>query len=302
MPARLDRARAILIALADRPRLARTRAALDRFNRASGGLLAAGLSYNAVFALVPIAVLSAGLAGFILDDPISQARFIDAVVSVLPPLRGVIDEIVNGLAEASPSLSLIGLVLAAWGTSRLFASLDAAIEQIFAGSPSRHFVSRTIRRLGSVVVMAIVVVTALIVIPVLSVLGDGIRETGPLEGALLTVALVAVTVVLAGLALAAIYRVMPPHRPSWAAIRLPSAAVALGLLVLTRLFVILAPRLLGTNLVYGALGAIFVGLVWLDLVFSLVLVGAAWVCERSIAETTDAAEPPPTANGSGFAG
>jgi membrane protein len=292
LPARLDRARALLIALGERPRLARTRAALDRFNRASGGLLAAGLSYNAVFALVPIAVLSAGLAGFILDDPLSQARFVDAVVSVLPPLRGVIDEIVSGLAEASPSLSIIGLALAGWGTSRLFASLDTAIEQVFAGSPSRHFVSRTIRRLGSVAVMAIIVVAALIVIPVLSVVGDGIRATGPLEGALLTVALVAVTVVVAGLALAAIYRVMPPHRPSWTSIRLPAAAIALGLLVLTRAFVVLAPRLLGTNLVYGALGAIFVGLVWLDLVFRLILVGAAWVCERSIAEVTGSEESP----------
>jgi hypothetical protein len=37
-------------------------------------------------------------------------------------------------------------------------------------------------------------------------------------------------------------------------------------------------------------------------VFSLVLVGAAWVCERSIAEMTDSAEPPPAANGSGQAG
>jgi len=235
-----------------------------------------------VFALVPIAVMSAGLAGFILNEPLSQARFVSAVITVVPPLRGVIDDVVKGLAQVSPSLSLIGLALAAWGTSRLFASLDTAIEQIFAGSPSRRFVSRTIRRLGSVVVMASIVATALIVIPVLSVVGDGIRATGPLEGALLTVVLVAATVGMAALALAAVYRVMPPHPPSWPAIRVPAAAVALGLLVLTRLFIILAPRLFGTNVVYGTLGALFVGLVWLDLVFGLILLGAAWVCERSI--------------------
>jgi uncharacterized BrkB/YihY/UPF0761 family membrane protein len=45
--------------------------------------------------------------------------------------------------------------------------------------------------------------------------------------------------------------------------------------------VFLAPRLFGANLVYGTLGAILVGLTWLDLVFTVVLLGAAWVRERA---------------------
>ena len=56
-------------------------------------------------------------------------------------------------------------------------------------------------------------------------------------------------------------------------------------MILTRVFVFLAPRLFGANLVYGTLGAILVGLTWLDLVFTVILLGAAWVRERSIAAT-----------------
>ena len=47
------------------------------------------------------------------------------------------------------------------------------------------------------------------------------------------------------------------------------------------MFVFVAPRVFGTNLVYGTLGAILVGLAWLDLVFTVVLLGAAWVRERA---------------------
>jgi uncharacterized BrkB/YihY/UPF0761 family membrane protein len=46
-------------------------------------------------------------------------------------------------------------------------------------------------------------------------------------------------------------------------------------------FVFVAPRVFGANLVYGTLGAILIGLAWLDLVFTVVLLGAAWVRERT---------------------
>jgi len=56
---------------------------------------------------------------------------------------------------------------------------------------------------------------------------------------------------------------------------------AIALVALTRVFVFAAPRVFGTNLVYGTLGAILIGLTWLDLVFTVVLLGAAWVRERA---------------------
>jgi uncharacterized BrkB/YihY/UPF0761 family membrane protein len=66
----------------------------------------------------------------------------------------------------------------------------------------------------------------------------------------------------------------------------PAVVGAVALVVITRIFVFVAPRVFGANVVYGTLGAILVGLTWLDLVFSLVLLGAAWVRERS--ETAEA--------------
>lgn len=245
-----------------------------------GGLLAAGLAYNAALAIVPVALLVAAIGGFILTDPESQRRFIQAVVTVAPPLTGVIDEVVNGLAGASTSLSVIGLVLAAWGTSRLFASLESGIGQIFAGSPRRGFVSRTVRRIAAVAVLSMLVTAALVVVPALSVAGDLIRSSGELEGALLTIGLLAAAVVLAAGAVAFLYRTLPSTTASWTTVRGPAVAVAIALLVITRVFTLLAPRLFGANAVFGTLGTIFLGLAWLNLVFVAILLGAAWVADR----------------------
>jgi YihY family inner membrane protein len=228
-------------------------------------------------------LLASGLAGFVLRDPANHADVIAAIVTFAPPLAGVIDQILGGLSTASASLSLIGLVLAGWGTSRLFAALESGIAQMFAGSPRRGLVRRAAWRIGSIVVMAAILLAALIGAPALAIVGDVAALNGPLD-ALLGGFLTVLPIVVTAVTLAAVYRYIPPVRPTWRAIRLPAVAGSLALVGLTRVFVFLTPRLFGANFVYGTLGAILVGLAWLDLVFTVILVGAAWVRERVVGE------------------
>jgi membrane protein len=256
---------------------------MDRFNAVDGGLLAAGVAYNAVLALIPLGLLASGLAGFFLRDPASQAHVIATVVTFAPPLAGVVDEIVGGLSSASASVSLIGLVLAAWGTSRLFAALESGVAQMFSGAARRSLVRRTAWRIGSILVIGAILLAAVIGAPALAIVGDVASANGTL-GEALGALLVLLPILVSGLSIAAVYRFIPPLRPTWRAIGLPATAVSFALLGLTRLFVFLTPRLFGANFVYGTLGAIFVGLAWLNLVFTVILLGAAWVRERSLVE------------------
>jgi membrane protein len=269
----------------------RARRVIDRFGAVDGGLLAAGIAYNAALAILPLALLIAAIAGFLVTDPESQRRFVAAILTVAPPLAGVIDEIVRGLASASPSLSIIGLVLAVWGTSRLFASLESGIGQVFAGTRRRGLVSRAVRRLGAVIVLAAIVAAALIVVPALSLAGDVLRAAGPLDGALLTTVLLTVALAIAAAAVGAVFRFLAPIRVPWSMVRRPAVVVAVALLVVTRAFTLLAPRLFGANAVFGTLGTIFLGLAWLNLVFLAILLGAAWVAER-VADPGAPAEAP----------
>jgi len=279
------RSRLLSIAMAafGQPRIVKARAVLDRFNSVDGGLLAAGVAYNAIFALIPLGLLASGIAGFVLRDPASQANAIAGIVAFAPPLAGVIDEILSGLTTASPSVSIVGLVLAGWGTSRLFAALESAVGQMFAGSPRRGLIRRAAWRIGSILVMAAILLVALIGAPALTIVSDVAGTNGSLDW-LLGVLFVALPILVTGLVLAAAYRFIPPVRPSWRAIRLPAGVGALALVGLTRIFVFLTPRLFGTNVVYGTLGAILVSLAWLDLVFTAILIGAAWVRDRKVDE------------------
>ncbi len=246
------------------------------------------MAYNAVLALIPIGLLATGFAGILLSDAASRSDLIRTIGAFLPPLAGVVDEIVAGLTRASPSVSLVGLVLAAWGTSRLFASLEDAIALMDSAAPRRSLVRRTARRLGSIAILAAIVVATLLAAPVLAIAVE-VSEVGGAARPILDLLLALVPPLLGGVALATIYRVMPPRRATWRAIALPAVVGAVALVVITRVFIFVAPRVFGANLVYGTLGAILVGLTWLDLAFSVVLLGAAWVRERSEPATNEAA-------------
>lgn len=230
--------------------------------------------------MIPLGLLATGLAGIILNDATSRADLIRLIASILPPLAGVVDEIVGGLAKASPSLSLVGLALAAWGTSRLFAALESGIAQMDLGGPRRSLIRRTARRIASIAVLGGILLAAVLAAPLLSIAVEMSGASGasrPVYDLLLAL----LPPVLGGVALAAVYRLVPVSRPSWPAIAMPAIVGAIALVVLTRAFVFVTPRIFGANLVYGTLGAILVGLAWLDLVFTIVLIGSAWVRERS---------------------
>jgi uncharacterized BrkB/YihY/UPF0761 family membrane protein len=62
---------------------------------------------------------------------------------------------------------------------------------------------------------------------------------------------------------------------------IPAAVIGLVLALATRLFVIIAPRLVGAAAVFGSLAAVFVALAWFGATFQALLVGAAWVGDRA---------------------
>ena len=209
----------------------------------------------------------------------------DALTDWAPPLSGVVDEILAGLATASPSLSIIGLVGSIWGATRLFASLETGIGAMFAEAPRRGIVARTTaagrvgrgrcrchRRWPSWRPRS----------PrsSRSSADRGRRRRSRLSCCAL---LLVLPVVLSSLALAVVYRARaagPPGRSRRSLI--PAVTIGIGLVLLTRAFAVLAPRVLGANFVYGTLGAIFVALAWLGLAYTVILIGAAWVRERML--------------------
>lgn len=281
-PAWVERLQAIALPVFGSRRVAIARAVIDRFNRAGGGLLAAGVAYNTLFAIIPMALLGTAVLGFFVSDPATLENVRRALTDWAPPLSGIVDEILDGLAAGSTSLSIIGFVGSIWGATRLFASLETGIGAMYQEVPQRGIIASTARRVASVLVIAGVLVVAFLVTSVASFVSElGVADDGPVHVGFVGL-LFALPAVFSSLAIGFVYELVPPVRPKRSEVVLPALTVGVGLVVLARVFAVLAPRVLGANFVYGTIGAIFVALAWLGLAYTLILLGAAWVRERSL--------------------
>lgn len=262
-------------------RVVTARAVMTRYDDAGGGLLAGGLTYAALFALLPTLLLLVALLAFVVDDPERRTAIVDAIGTAFPPLREFLEASLGELIAGAPGFGALGLVGLAWGSSRFYGALDDAFARIFAGAPKRGFVARTVRGVLSVGLILFVVLVALALTGVASFLAD--QTAGRFGGVPFDVWAIAAPALAAAVLVAgtlAIYRIVPARRVTWAAALPPALLAGAAIALLTQLFSYLAPRLIGTAAVFGTFVAVFAAMVWMSLVFQVLLVGAAWVRER----------------------
>lgn len=253
----------------------------ETFGLAGGGLLAGGLTYAALFALLPGLLLLTGILGFIVDDAARQAAIVEQIGDAVPPLRDFIAASLDQITEGAAGFGLIGLVGLAWGASRFYTALDDAFARIFRNVPTRGLVERTIRGVASVVLLVTVFVATLGLTGVASFLVDEAADRlGIGTRVFWQVATPALAAFVFVIGVGAVYRIVPARRVTFGALWKPALLVGIALALLTQLFSLIAPRLIGAAAVYGTFVALFAAMVWLSSAFQLLLIGAAWVRER----------------------
>ena len=272
---------AILERVLDRPIVVLVRNVLDVYGRAPGGLLANGLAFAALFAAFPVVLLVLGVAGLAVGDPEAQSRLASALKALVPPLAEFVDQALATLTTSATAASILGLIGVIWAVSQFYVTLDVAFSRIFADRRERDVVRRTIR--GFVwVVLLVVVVFGLILLGLMASLVGALFPNAP--DALTTVRtvlagwpfLLLVGVVLVGV----VYRTLPPTAPTLRSIWLPALLVGIVIVLLSQLFLTLAPLLVSAAALAGSLATAFIALAWLSFTFQALLVGASWVRVR----------------------
>jgi membrane protein len=257
------------------------RAVLSRYDDAGGGLLAGGLTYSALFALLPCLLLLSGVLGLIVDDPERRRTIVEGIGESLPPLRGLVEASLESMADGAVGFGTIGLIGFAWGVSRFYGSLDDAFARIFSDAPKRGLVARTIRGIASVGLLVSVFIVALVLTGIGSLQAEAATGRFPLVSRLLWgIGTPLLTTIVFVAAIATIYRLVPARHVAFRSLLLPAVVVGVVLAAVTQLFSYVAPRLIGTAAIYGTFIAVFAAMVWLSTGFQVLLVGAAWVRER----------------------
>ncbi len=270
--------------LAGRPPISRLKVVLDTYAAVGGGLLASGLAFGALFALIPAALLVVGVAGLFVSDPQVRVDVVREIAGRIPPLESYVAVALDQIAAGAAGLSLIGLVGLAWTAARFYGQLDEAFALVFRSPGRRGFLERTVRALvavGLICALYVVLVwVSILVAHAPSELVDAIGGVRRLRGPLVGFAIAALIVAL-------VYRIVPTQRVPWRAISLPAVIVAFLEELLTGSYVLIAP-LLASPAVFGPFVTAFATLVWLSWTFQLLLLGAAWIRVRTDGSGVDA--------------
>lgn len=255
------------------PRIAMAHAVVRRFSAASGPVLARGLAFVALFALVPAILVILSIVGVFVADPTVRAEIAAFLATQIPPLAPILDEALASFSGLAPATGIVGLVLLVWTASSLVRALDGAFRVVFEDDGEGRTPIRDLVALAAVASGVFAVAVALVLVTLPGPVGEAIGVPGPLARVLGSLAGVTGLVALS-------YHFVPRPRPAWRALWPPALATGLTIFGLTALFGILAPLLLGSIQLYGAFGALFLGLIWLGNVTQILLLGAAWVAER----------------------
>lgn len=251
--------------------IARILRVVDIAGAAGVGLFAAALAYSTMFALIPLVLLMAGVLGWLIDDPTQRQELLAQLIGYFPPLEQFFSAALNGVVAARGVLSVIGLIGLLWGSSNFYAGLDEVMRRIFPGGMVRGPIDRRLRGIITVAgLMGLLVVTVLLSSVwaiVNQLVGDLVvwSYIVPLIGLAIFIVVVLI-----------IYLLVPTAPPSFRAALPPALVAGAGIGLLTNLFGVLAPFLIGSLAAFGVIATAFGVLIWLNFSYQMLLYGAAW--------------------------
>jgi membrane protein len=247
-------------------------------NAVAGPLLAAALAFVTMFAILPGLLLLSGVLGWLIEDPAARADLLARLVAAVPPLEEAMADSLEGVVRERGALSLVGLVGLIWGASAFYESLDEVMRRLFPGGAVRGFVQRRLRGALAIIVLVVLAVGTVALSSLWALLATFL---GDVQGAFLLRLLGPAISLLVMIAVVLIvYRYVPTAPPSLRAALLPAVAAGAGIGLLTNLFTLLAPLLIGGLAGFGILAALFGAFIWLNYCFQMLIYGAAWARYR----------------------
>jgi len=235
------------------------------------------LAYNLLIALLPIAVASFGIFGFILKDDLDAQKAVkDKIIDLFPHdnitqtgVRQVVDLAFNELSEDAGVILIIGVVFAIFGASRLFITIDQCITIVYR-LPERTFLRQNIMAFGMLFIFIILVIIMLAASSAPSALISIIPGGGSHAG--IFIAGVLFSLFVAFVLLEAIYWIVPNKKMSFKVTWCGALVAACTLEIFIILFPLYVRRFMGNYA--GQIGFAVIFLLFLYYFATILILGA----------------------------
>lgn len=299
-----------------------------RFSESKLTLLASALAFYAAFSLGPLLLLLAGGLGYLLQNrPNLAAQYQEALVNLVTQVMPLQDEsarvelveesfraLLLLLQEGALLRGALSLLVLLWASSNFFASLQLALEVVFASPSPRVFWRKRLVALLLVLIVVVVIgfeVVGGILVSYLQQLvlllerfleGFNLPDAPALPFPELALSEVP-RAAIAALTFTLCFKYLPRRSSTWAGAVTGALFATLSIVLVRELFRA-AFNLERFNLIFGVITSLLFVLFWLYFAMLLFLVGALLAAEisarqRRVTPATHDPLPTPTAKGRG---
>jgi len=230
------------------------------------------IAFTALFSLVPLTLVGVSMLAFVYGSDVGVARANAAIQAYVPALGDLLSNNVDAVVKFRGLSGIIGLLGLVWSGKNLFQALTYALNRSLGITRYRHIVWDVAIALTLVPVAGVVLIVAT-VLPVVITLFVQFAGLESLRWAP-QIASYSASAGLVFVASAFLYAYLPNRRPRWGAVVPGALTCAIGYSVAQIAFAVYTTYAANAFQIYGALSALFVLLLWLDLIGVVFLFGA----------------------------
>jgi membrane protein len=258
-------------------------------------LTAAALSFFGLLSLIPMLLVAVAALGYFVDSRTAQVRVIDFVQDFLPSLSDApviqqktlqfLREIMNGFARGpKEATAVIGLIGFFWSASSIFLNMEVAFNDMLGVTHRRSYLRsrlvafQMVLFVGALFVGSIGITSAARFLQGWSIAFPPFVASGDFQPGRLPLLWQCfgflVPVVLSFLMFFTIYRRVPNACIQWRAAFAGAAFASVAFEIAKRSFGWYAGHAYGISRVYGAVGWLFLMVIWTLFAFTLLNLGA----------------------------
>lgn len=241
-----------------------------RFSRDGCVFLAQALAYNALFSMIPLALLAVAALGYVYGSIEGQDLLLSIIDDVAPALHDLLAENIKNAVAFRGISGAVAVIALVWSGKNLFQALTYALNRALAvpaGRPMIHDIALSLVMLPA---MGVLLLASTLVPPAVTFLGNIAGYAIP---ALAQFAAYGASIVLVFVIATTLYTFLPNRRLPWS-FGIPGAVfTAIAYEIAQIAFTIFTAH---TNLfhIYGALSTVFALLIWFYLMGLIFLYGA----------------------------
>jgi membrane protein len=243
--------------------------------------MAAAIAYYILFSIIPLVTLLVSGFGLLLRDPDMRGTVVDYVLTMLPLKAGqgqnMVTDAIRSVADLSGALTVVGLAGVLWTAIGLFGAIREALNVAWNCSPRHGYLRQKATDLGAVLGLGLLIGGSLAGTAALHAaqaasgrwFGAGVSMDPLWETlGLITPALITF------LAFLLLYRFVPSCQHGWRDVWPPALAASLLFEAGKHAFTFYVAHFNRYEVLYGALGAVMLFLLWTYVSAAIMLFGA----------------------------